>query len=211
MYVRNHDKLPDPQDLRLSAKAKDDSGYWTWEKKIEVVTKYMALGNLRLTAEVSKVPYDTCTEWKKSNWWSQVVDEIKKTKSTEMNNKLSKIIDKSLSAIEDRLENGDFVFSQKTGEVLRKPVTIKDANTVAKDLLSHQIRVEEIANKIEERKETIQETLKVLADEFAKWNRRALNKTAETTDFKELTNALHDQRETGLQEGSREVHEQARR
>lgn len=178
--------LPTDSKLRVSMPEKADNGWHhTWEKKIEVVTKYMALGNMRLVSELTKIPYMTLIGWKKEEWWGDLVDEIKRTRSTEMNTKLSKIVDKSLSAIEDRLDNGDFVLNNKTGEIVRKPVSLKDANTVTKDLLSHQIKVEEVANRMEERKENFQETLKLLAIEFAKWSKRKDNAGAETIDFKE--------------------------
>jgi hypothetical protein len=201
--------LPKDNKLKVSIPEKESNGYFhTWEKKIEVVTKYMALGNMRLVSELTKIPYYTLIGWKKEDWWGDLIDEIKKTRYAEQNTKLSKIVDKSLAAIEDRIDNGDFILNNKTGEVVRKPISIRDANTVARDLLNHQIKVDEVSNRMEERKENFQDTLKVLANEFAKWTRRVSTNKAETIDFKDLTDALHEEREAGLQDRGGEVHQQ---
>jgi hypothetical protein len=211
MYVKNTDKVPKDHELKLSNinKAKDSSGFFTWEKKIEVVTKYLALGNYRLVSELTKVDYRTIMLWKKEPWWDDLIEEIKKTRTSELSTKLSKIVDRSLEVVADRLENGDVVMNMKTGEFDRKPVSMRDANIVVKDLLNHQLKMEELSSKIEIQKETVQDQLALLAAEFAKWNKAITKQTATTIEFKEKTNAVHDERETGLQEGSGEVYEQA--
>lgn len=207
MYFKNTDKLPPDKELSLTAKSKDEGGFYTWEKKIDAATKYMALGNMRLVSELCKIEYRTLMYWRKTPWWSELIEEIKNTRQTEVNTKLSKIVDKSLSVIEDRLQNGDFVMNRKTGEIDRIPVNIKDANTITRDLLKHQIKQEEIVNRIQIQKETVQDQLKLLALEFAKWAKKPSKEGAVDIEFKEPVNALHDQREEGLQEGSGEIYE----
>lgn len=194
MYKRNTDKLPKDSELRLSNTKRDENSNYTWECKIDVATKYMALGNFRLVSEVTKVPYRTLMFWRKEPWWAELIEEIKKTRQTELNTKLSKIVDKSLEVIADRLENGDFVLNNKTGELIRKPVTIKEANVVTKDLLNHQIKMEQMVSNIEIQKETVADQLKILAGEFAKWSRQLTKRNASDINYKEITNALHDQR-----------------
>jgi hypothetical protein len=209
MYVKNSNKLPSDHKLSIKAPAKDEAGFYTWEKKIEVATKYMALGNMRLVSELCKVDYRTLVNWKKEKWWADLIDEIKKSRQTETNSKLSKLVDMSLDVIKDRLKNGDFILNNKTGSIDRKPVSLRDANSVAKDLLGAQIRMEEMTSKLEIQKESVQEQLKLLANEFSKWSKGLSKQNAQTINFKEVANALHDQREERLQEGSGEVYEQA--
>jgi hypothetical protein len=170
--------LPADSKLKLSMPEKDSIGYYSWEKKIDVATKYMALGNMRSVGELTGIPYVTLIGWKRTEWWGELIEEIRKTRKTEMNTKLSKIVDKSLAVIEDRLENGDWVMT-KDGDLSRRPVTMKDANTVTKDLLAHQVRVEEMTNKLEVQKETVQDQLQLLAKEFAKWSKKLSNNVAE--------------------------------
>ena len=52
------------------------------EKRIEVVTKWMALGNLRLTADLCEVNFETVKSWKTMPWWNDMVAEIKASRST---------------------------------------------------------------------------------------------------------------------------------
>lgn len=184
---KNTDKLPADHELRLSAKDKTAGGHFTWEKKIDVVSKYMALGNARLVSELTKVPYQTLVVWRREPWWAEIVEEVRRTRQGEMNSKLSKIVDKSLSVIEDRLENGDIIMNNKTGDLVRKPVSMKDANSVTKDLLAHQIRVEELTQKSDIQKETVEDQLIVLAKEFSKWSRKLVQTNSTDVPFKELS------------------------
>jgi hypothetical protein len=181
---------------------------YTWQKKVEVVTKYMSLGNMRLVSELCSVPYETLYDWRKQDWWKQLVEEIRVAKKAKTNQKLTDIIDISLEIVADRLENGDFVLNQKTGQVERKPVSVRDASTITNNLLTRQIQMEEMASKADVQRDTIQETLKILAKEFSKWNNKSAAKPVIDVNFKEVTNAVHDEREEGLQEGSSEVYEQ---
>lgn len=146
----------------------------TVEKRIEVVTTWLRLGNMRLVAELTGVSYQLCREWKATSWWAELVEEIRASRSTQVDNKLSKLVDRSLDLMEDRLENGDFVYNQKTGEVIRKPVTLRDINTVTKDVLTHQINIQKLEkDEVQHQTQTtIQDQLKMLATEFAKFNRK---------------------------------------
>jgi hypothetical protein len=182
---------------------------YTWQKKVDAVTKYMSLGNMRLVSELVEVPYDTLHTWRKQDWWMQLVEEIRVAKKAKTNQKLTDIIDTSLEIVMDRLENGDFVLNQKTGEIERKPVSVRDASTITNNLLTRQIQMEEMASKADVQRDTIQETLKILAKEFSKWNNRSTATNALDVKFKELPDAIHEGRGEGLQEGSGEVHEQA--
>lgn len=155
------------------------NGY-PWSVKTEVVTRYMSVGNMRLVSEVMEIPYDTLLTWKKEPWWTELVNEVRKAKQSKTNQKITKIIEDSLAIIEDRLENGDFILNNKTGEVQRKPVPLRDVANVTNQLLTRQLQLEELSDKMEHRNETVQETLKLLANEFSKWQ-RIQNKTNATT------------------------------
>jgi hypothetical protein len=220
--------------LQRAAKHVHKPGYkFPVEKRIEVVTKWLALGNMRLVAELTGVSYQLCREWKTSEWWQELVDEVKASRSLQLDNKLSKIVDKSLETIADRLENGDVVFNQKTGQVVRKEVSLKDATKVATDLLTRQAALQKQENEqmIQKDQGTIQDQLKLLAAEFAKFNGRNTG-PVQDIPFVETTDAIHDEREDritdahdhlaqgavnavydkweeGLQEGSGEVYVEA--
>ena len=198
-----------------NAKAKH-SRYKSWpvEKKIEVVSQFLVLGNMKMVAATTGVSHDLIRQWKTQSWWSELEAEIRQTQNIEMDTKLSKIVDKSLDAVLDRVENGDYVYDQKEKVIKRRPVALRDVARVSVDMISKR---ELIRGNATERKETTQisvnEQLKLLAQEFAKWTTGAkkpevieLNEE-DVTDVtvKEPLDAVYDERETGLQEGEQAV------
>jgi len=79
------------------------------------------------------------------------------------------------------------------------PVSISEATKVADTLLTQQLNLskKKVVESGVDQQRTIQDQIKNLALEFAKFN------TRRTVDV--VANAVHDQRETGLQEAVREV------
>lgn len=189
---------------RVTAKVR---GEWPIEKKIEAVTKYLALGNLALTAALTGVPPDTLKRWKAEGWWKEMEREVRASRRIEQDSKLSKIVDRALDTISDRLENGEVVMNPANGELVRRPVSLRDANNTANTLMQRQAILEkQNANeKTQEHQQTIQEQLSFLAGEFAKFNNRQ-KRLATTVDYKEIEDAVHEGWEEGLQEGSEGVH-----
>lgn len=176
---------------------------YTWSEKAEAAKKYMLLGNMRLVSELTGIPYNTLHDWRKQDWWGNLIDEIRAAQKAKRNLKMNEVIDESIELISDRIRNGDWVLNNKTGEVQRRPVSLRDIGNLTNQLLTRQLQHEELSSKMDHQKETVQETLKALATEFAKWQRISNKKSA--TDV-EVIDAVHDERETGLQEGSGEVH-----
>lgn len=113
--------------------SKAGEGNYTDKEKLNAVTTYLTLGSIELTAAVLKIAPRTLWYWKRSEWWNELVNEIKKEDRLVISSKLRKILDRSWDIVEDRLKNGDFVLNQKTGEIIRKPVALKDASKVAFD------------------------------------------------------------------------------
>lgn len=104
---------------------------YTDKQKLDAVTTYLMLGNIELTAATLKIGVRTLWYWKRTEWWAQLVEEVKKEDRLVISSKLRKILDKSWHLMEDRIENGDWIFNQKTGELQRKPVSLRDASQVA--------------------------------------------------------------------------------
>lgn len=177
---------------------------YPWSVKTEVVKKYMLLGNMRLVAELMSIPYDTLSDWRKQEWWVELHDEIRKAQKAKTNTKLSTIIEDSLEIIQDRIQNGDWVLNQKTGELQRKAVPLRDVGNLTNQLLTRQLQLEELSERMEHRKESVQDTLQLLAKEFSKWQRIQNKSTA--TDVEIITNAVEQEnsREHGEEESPRE-------
>lgn len=169
---------------------------WPMEKKIEVVSQFLVLGNMKMVSAMTGVSYDLVREWKTQPWWKELENEIRQTQNIEMDTKLSKIVDRSLDAVLDRVENGEFFYDQKTGEVKRKPAALRDVARVSVDMISKR---ELLRGNATERKETSQisvgEQLKMLAAEFAKWQ----TKPKETIDVEMVEVIEHEDK--GDQEG----------
>lgn len=156
-----------------------------WNRRLRAVEMYNVLGNLRAVSEKVGVLYDVLADWKRSEWWAELIEEVRNTRRSKMGNNLTEIVEGSIDVIKDRLDNGDLVLNNKTGELIRKPVSMKDAAQVANNLLTRQMQLEELQEKLNVHKETVQDTLKKLADEFKKFNRLQRTKEAETVEFKE--------------------------
>lgn len=199
------------KSLRISRVSVPHAKNATWpvEKKIEAVTTALALGNLRQVAAVTGVSYGMIKQWKLQPWWKDLEAEIIASRRVTQANKLSKIVDKSLDVIDDRLENGDFIWNNKAGEVIRKPVNLKDATSAANALMQRAAIIEKLTRDevVADTAVSIHDQLKNLAEQFALMNSRG-KANAVDIPFKE-TYALHDQRTSGLQEGSGEIYVEA--
>ena len=168
---------------------------WSDAKKVEVVTTWLALGKVPLVEAVTGVPRDTIRQWKVSPWWAEIVNEIQSESSQELDAKLSKIIDRSLDAVNERIEGGEFIIDSKSGQVKRVPVRLRDVSHVAINLLDKR---DLLRDKPEKQKQAELQTdiLNKLAGTFAEWVK---------TNLKGPISALHEKREEGLRDGVREV------
>jgi hypothetical protein len=147
-------------------------------------------GNVRLTAAALKIHEQTIYSWKKMDWWNQLIQEIRKEEKLELSTRLKKIVNKSWDIVEDRLENGDYVYNSKTGEVSRKGVNLRDASKVAVDaaLLRDKIGSDEAFTTATEQ---IGEKLAKLAEAFSKLSKGIV--APEDIEYKEKEDALHEE------------------
>ena len=136
-------------------------------KKWEVVTAYLALGNMTAVSIATGISANTIRTWKTQDWWRELEGIIKEEEGTEQSVKLRGIVDKTLNIIADRLENGDFQYDPKTGGLIRRPVLLRDAGKVGMDVWVRKEALDVL--KIQKLKQpSIEESLKRIADEFAK-------------------------------------------
>lgn len=109
---------------------KIDNKTWGLKVRTQAVATYLASGSLTTAKEVTGVGYNTLRQWKKQPWWEEIANDIRKDKSQEIDNALSKIIDKSISVVMDRLESGDYHWDAKSQSIVQVPVKMKDAAIV---------------------------------------------------------------------------------
>ena len=143
-------------------------GWWSHDKKCQVVTTYLAVGNAPMTEAVTGVPRGTIRQWKMQDWWKELETDIRSEEDSGLDVKLTKIIDKSLDAVMDRVENGDFIFDSKTGKFNRKPVHMRDALRAATEVFDKRNLLRgKPTSRVE--KHNVQDNLANLAAEFAKF------------------------------------------
>lgn len=124
-------------------RSKDAVNKWYSDsQKLEAVKCWLVTGNLAQTAAALSIPLPTLKTWRYSDWWKELVDEIKSENSIQLSNKLKTIANKALDVTADRLENGDYIYDQKTGELKRKPVNAAVSHTIARDLINQSDKIE---------------------------------------------------------------------
>ncbi len=166
--------------------------FYSDSQKIEAVTTYLMLGSLPLVAGTLKININTLKLWKKSEWWKDVEADLRIQEDLQLSKRMQKIVERSMDVVEDRLDNGDFVYDQKTGKLRRKPVSMKDAHKVIMDtserrdtLINRHVANESITT------DKVEDTLSKLAAEFARIAGMVNKGPVEVTDvlFGEDSNA----------------------
>ena len=124
-------------------KVADSKNPWGDKQKIEAVEAFIMLGgNIKQTAIAMQIPRQTLQHWMKTEWWKDMHNEIKQQDNIVLSLRLQKIVARSMDLVEDRLEKGDFFYDQKTGQVVRKEVSLKDAHEVMKASFSMRENIE---------------------------------------------------------------------
>lgn len=155
---------------------------WSDKQKIEAVQSYLTLGNLALTGRILGIPEITLRVWKTSEWWKNTVEDIKQSDTIQLSSRLKKIVEASLSAVEDRLQNGDFIYDNKTQQMVRKQVNLRDAHKVAVDLMDKKAVLEKSVV-APEQEQTDEQRLLRLAEKFADM----VNKKKEKVVLEDIT------------------------
>lgn len=158
------------------------------------------------------VPLQTLNLWKRSTWWKDIVDGIHDDDKVELDAKYQKIIRKALTVVDDRLENGNFMMDQKTGQIVRVPVSMSDTHRVMKDLVDQQQLLRLDRKQEEVSLETVNDKLKKLAEQFQTMagGGKKLHKVGQIYEVEGEVDAVHDQREAGHSQGEPAVQLQAR-
>jgi len=148
------------------------------KQKLQAVALYRLTGSYRAVQHTTGIPYQTLMAWRSQAWWDEYSEELRTASRAELTGKIGKIIEKSLKVVEDRLDNGDFHFDQKTGQVFRKPVGAHVANRIANDAIDRQMLMEKLQReeKKEHNEELMKDKLLQLHEEFAKFSKaRVIN------------------------------------
>ena len=139
---------------------------WSDAQKIEAVTLWLSMGNLRLVGATLRIPEQTLRNWRATQWWRDIAQEIQLQDKIQLSATAKNIIDKSMAVIADRLEAGDWIYDQKSGQMRRKPVAMKDALAVADRLMDRKEKLDKL-DVTEQSSESIEQKLDKLMQRFS--------------------------------------------
>jgi hypothetical protein len=186
-----------------------EPGRWSEKKKLEAVTTYLATGNLNLTGRIINIPDITMDSWRNSDWWPELIAQVQQQGDVKLSSRLEKVVEKSLDAVNEIIENGDYLYDSKRGKVVRVPAKLRDVHRVASDLIDKQTILRKQIKPQQQNDETTDGKLKKLADAFAEFA-SGIKKTIKEVDivvegeFEELppnyVDALKHQMATDLAE-----------
>lgn len=155
-------QLKDRERIRRTG----SKGWYGDQQKIEAVQMYLMIGSMPPVAAALKIDLNTLNKWRYTEWWRELTSQIKAEGRVQLNGRLQKIVSRSLDLIEDRLENGDFQYDPKTGEMVRKPINARDALRISSDFIDKSVKLDNQTRE-EQNDQAIEDRLKTLADAFA--------------------------------------------
>lgn len=200
------DNEREKKSKRNKPKSMDAVGNFRYsdKQKIELATSYLATGNLALSARVHGIPEITARSWRATAWWATLIEELKMQEKLQLSAKMKQLVEASQLIVAQRLETGDPILNQKTGEIIYKPVSMKDAHKVAVDLIDRKTILDKTTKEgpTEAKNE---DKLEKLAEKFAEIATKTIEKkynkarTIDVLDVEEVRHAVHEEREEGLQ------------
>lgn len=104
---------------------KEKPGFYSDKKKIEALTVYAITGNISEVERLTGVTRHMFKKWQKEEWFTQTLEELRSENDTVFDAAFTKIIEKLIGSINDRVDNGDFVVL-RDGSLIRKPVSLRD-------------------------------------------------------------------------------------
>jgi hypothetical protein len=114
--------------------------HYPQDVKVDAATVYAVYGDVVQVSTLTDVPASVIRGWKQEPWWIEIQKQVYTEQNERLAARISGVLDKTITHLEDRLENGDEVLSNKTGEIVIKKV---DASVLAKmfENLAHQRRI----------------------------------------------------------------------
>ena len=162
-------KTDEERFLRGMTKLQKRAGWFPEDKKTEVVALYVS--GVTSPAELERlthVPASTIQSWRGQDWWIELSEKVHTTIDQDLVSKQTEIVETALEEIQDRLQNGDAVVNKRTGEITRKPVSMRDATIVANTMTDKR---QLLRGKPTSRSEklTVDDRLSKLAEEFKRF------------------------------------------
>jgi hypothetical protein len=165
-----------PRDFRMKKTRATKVGFYTEAKKVETATLYAALGDVKATAKLAKVPVEQVEKWQDEEWWLLTLAKVKRNQNSVLDVKASTIVDKAMDQLLNRVEQGDHILNIKTGEIVQIPMSGRDLSVVAGTIFDKRQLIRGEATKISKAVNS-EEFLEKLADKFKEFARQSNNAT----------------------------------
>lgn len=109
----------------------------TPEDRYAAAKAHIELKNLPKVAELLDIPVSTVRTWRYDNEkeWEENTEKARKELHEQRRGQLTRIIGKSLDALEERIEKGDERVSTKSGRKIRVKVAAKEASIIAATMI----------------------------------------------------------------------------
>ena len=146
-----------------------EGGMWNEKKRLEAVTTYLATGNLALTSRIINVPKQTMNDWIHKDWWKELIVQLQSESDIKLTSNLEKTISKSMEAVNEILENGDYHYDSKRGQVVRVPAKLRDVQKITTDLIDRKSLIRKQTAPVSQNKESTEGRLLKLAEQFAQF------------------------------------------
>jgi hypothetical protein len=157
---------------------------WSVEAKQHVAVLLLTSGNLREVAKITGVPYETIVDWRKSDDWDSVIIAAKRQRNEQLQRGLYTLTDLAMEKTKDRLENGEWILNNKTGEMVRKPPSLRDTSRVLEASINQVVKLDHGVSAIQN--QSTNEILKDLAAQFAKFASKKKPIDVVDVEFKEV-------------------------
>ena len=146
-----------------------EPGHWSEKKHLEVITTYLATGNVAETSRLCNIPAVTVRNWMQKDWWEATVREIQSGDGQKQDNKMTKVIDRALEMLMTRIEEGDYQYDQKTGRLVKVPLKARDLERVASGLFDKRQLIRKQPTTLKESDLNQAERLLKLAQQFSEF------------------------------------------
>jgi len=98
--------------------------------KLDIARRYFLCGSMAQVGRELGVRYDDLLQLAKEEWFTEELRALEREANALLKVKLTCLMDKTLSAIEDRLEHGDTIMAD--GRMVKIPIIARDLANLAK-------------------------------------------------------------------------------
>ena len=150
---------------------------YTLAEKMQACNYYVVKGGNSISASKhTGIPAQTIRTWTKTQWWAEMVQEIRKRHQDRLDGKFTAVIDKLYDELIDRIDNGDEIWDSKSGQIIHRAMSGKDISMIMDKIIEKRAlmrgeptsrtanmsvdkKMEELQKKLEERTKKQQEAI----------------------------------------------------